>query len=223
VVLTALWFALSLFASYDVPLPYGLAVYEYALAEDSGEGGGLSPFDLGALLMAENRGKRYMATTVGRYGSTAGTKRAERGLFQLVPYWAKKCGISRADLFDAYENIKCAAHAVRHMQDRAGARKQRPRWSWRTRFGEYASQPKTLEDFLTIGNRARPDWRTHYRCHPKHRASVGCSRSVRRVLRMQRRLHKAWSKRHTAVFWFVVASKGGKLLVTTLKTARALR
>lgn len=219
--ISALLFSATLWLAYDVPLPYGYAVHRAALSE------GVNPFDVGALLMAENKSRKFRPWTVGRYGATAGTPRAERGLFQLAPYWASECGVKRADLFDPFVNIHCAVVAVRKMQDKTTSRggfkrrKRRAReiregWGWADRFDEHAGDFEALEAFVSISLASRPDWRTHYRCHPKHRASPGCKRSVARVVRLQRMLHRTWDKRGEARFWIVLAGRLGPALVRSL-------
>lgn len=204
-----LMFALALFAAYDVPIPYGYAIHKEALKR------GVSPFDVGAILMGESKGRRYLAGSTGRYGATAGTRRAERGLFQIAPgYWPKKCGIARDELFEPFKNIACAVVVIATNQDASGLKRRRRGLRWAERFDEYAADPHKLEGLIRI-NRGL-DWRTHYRCHPRHRTSVGCARSVKRVVRMQRRLNASWNRRHTLPFWLVIAAKSGKLLVRTL-------
>ncbi len=207
--IASMLFALALFASYDVPLPYGYAIHKEALKA------GVSPFDVGSILMAESKSRRYRASSRGRYGPTKNTRRAEMGLFQIAPsYWPKKCGIARAELLEPFKNIRCAVVVIRTNQDASGAKRRRLGLRWAERFDELSRDPRKLEALITI-NRGL-DWRTHYRCHPKHRTSAGCARSVRRVVRMQRRLHDAWSRRHTLPFWLVVVAKSGRLLVRSL-------
>lgn len=167
----------------EVPLEYGVQVYQ------ASQHHGVDPAEMGALLLAENRGRRYDPTTVGRYG-----KGGEAGLFQLVGTWAneaeKRCSFEKEryeglepclvipedaevhyecdeegclDLFDAEVNIEAAVIAVVYMK--------------------YSHEEGHEE-----GEDA--DWRTHYRCSNEGsaRQSKGCLNSVKRVLVWEDRL-----------------------------------
>jgi hypothetical protein len=105
VVMAALIFAIALWHTGDVPISYGLATHSAAVRH------GVEPLDLGSLLLAENRGRVYDPSQIGRYGDVG-----ELGLYQLAPVWSRHCGVSRRDLLDAWINIDCAARAAAEMQ-----------------------------------------------------------------------------------------------------------
>lgn len=160
-------FALHLFSLGDVPLPYGYETYL------SAERHNVPPEELGALLLAENRSRRYHPLTVGLAG-----KGGERGLFQLDPNsWTGFCGITKEELFDPFKNIDCAAKVVKEIKEehKKNCRKKSKH------IGEWLSDP---------------DWRTHYRCAwgRKARNSVNCIKSVNRVLRKERLIKRSIKK-----------------------------
>ena len=65
----------------DVPLHYGVATYLAARHH------GLDPFEVGAILLAENRDRRYDPKQRGRYNGGG-----EIGLYQLKKVWAAEAG-----------------------------------------------------------------------------------------------------------------------------------
>ena len=174
----------------EVPLEYGTQVYQAAVHHN------VDPVEMGALLLAENKSRKYNPETVGRYG-----KGGEAGLFQLVKVWGKeatrRCSFTKSryqdqdlpdcrviprevtvhyqcedddedclDLFDASINIEAAAIAIKYMQTQHAKHHQRKGGDW--------------------------DWRTHYRCGPSQNArySRRCQKSVGRVIKWERRVRK---------------------------------
>lgn len=180
-------FALALYGAYEVPPLYGVEVYHAA------ERHGLNPFELGALLMAENKSRRYDPATVGRHGAGG-----ELGLFQLQPYpWARHCGIAPRDLKQPLTNIDCAARVARHMQEKSGVQVDHPFWRDALAQGDDLALRKGMRRKTRDGL----EWQTRYRCHPKARATPACAASVARVLRMHDLLLKTYAQRATLAFW----------------------
>lgn len=194
----AIIFSLALMHAYDVPMPYGVAVYEQALAHN------VNPFDLGALLMAENKSRRYDPATVGKHGAGG-----ELGLFQLQPHpWSRVCGIAPSDLKDAAQNIRCAAVVVNHMQVKAGVQVDHPIW----RDGLEAGDMTALRKVIRRKTRDGLDWQTRYRCHPKSRAAPACAASVARVHMMHDLLLKTYAQRASAAFWLATFAQAPRII-----------
>jgi hypothetical protein len=184
---------LALYSAYEVPPVYGVEVYEAA------ERHGVNPFELGALLMAENKSRRYDPATVGRHGAGG-----ELGLFQLHPYpWARFCGVPAADLKRPRVNIDCAARVARHMQEKAGVDVEHPFW----RDAIAAGDDLALRKGMRRKTRDGLEWQTRYRCHPRARATPACATSVNRVLMMHDLLLKTYAHRGAWVFWSHVISR----------------
>lgn len=181
VFLWALWTAPGVDGPARIPPHLGLQVAA-ASAHHGADATGMA-----AILIAENRSRRFDPRTVGRYGAGG-----ERGLFQLAPDpWrrevAERCdprhraghhrydGLGDClvlegvpDLFDAAENIEAAVIVALYL--RAKQRERGAPW----------------------------DWLAQYRCEPAAwqgaaRASLACQRSVARV--------RAWEQALRAQQW----------------------
>lgn len=187
----SLLFALTLLLVGGVPLPYGYDTHRASLeaaAQDATLDAQALAWQAGALLVAENRGRRYLVDTIGRYGATAGTPSAERGLFQIAPgSWAKRCGVKRRQLFTAHHNTRCALVVITSIQKEARRR-----------------------------GRAWADWRAGWRCHPSARSGKRCARNIARVLRIENRLIRAYKARFQARFWLRAAGYTAPALVRSL-------
>lgn len=70
---------------------------------------GLSPKLLHALVKVESGYKRQAESKVGA-----------RGLSQVMPFNAKRCGLERDQLWDAVANVRCGALILRQELDRLG-------------------------------------------------------------------------------------------------------
>jgi len=201
----ALVFSLALAHAYDVPVPYGVAVYDAAMTHD------VNPFEMGALLMAENRSRRYAPDKVGTHNGGG-----ELGLYQLQPYpWAKFCGLKPADLQDARANIDCAAQVSRHMMEGAGVDVDHPFWRDALAAGDDAALLKGMRR----KTKHKLDWQVAYRCAPSARTSKNCEWSVKRVLAMHRALLKAYESRVTPAFWVATVLNAPVLLQRAVAAA----
>jgi hypothetical protein len=203
----AVIFALALYHAYDVPPVYGERVFVEAV------NAGVNPFEAGALLMAENKSRRYDPTTVGRHGAGG-----ELGLFQLAPYpWARFCELAPADLKVPHRNIACAAKVIRHMQEKAGIQVDHPFW----REALVAEDDAALRKGMRRATRDKLEWQTRYRCHPTARSTPACTASVNRVLRMHALLLDTYAKRHTAAFWWATLQALPDIIALNSRAAAA--
>lgn len=203
----ALIFALALANAYDVPVPYGVAVYEQAMTA------GVNPFDMGSLLMAENKSRKYDPKTIGRHGAGG-----ELGLYQLQPYpWSRVCDIEPADLKVASKNIACAAVVVRHMQESAGVNTTHPVWRMAIAFDD----SEMLYAVTRRKTRTGIDWQASYRCHPQARTTANCRASINRVHMMYRLLVDTYAQKRTFGFWFKIALTAPTILTRAAQAITA--
>lgn len=180
-------YILALFMSYDVPPQYAGFLFDESLRQN------VSPFETGAILMAENRSMRFDPATVGKHNGGG-----ELGLFQLQPSpWARFCGLKKIDLIDPAHNIQCAVTVIAHMQDKAGIDRSHTFWIEAIEHHDYDKAFKGMRRKTRTGL----DWQTAYRCAPAARTSENCKLSVNRVLRMHQMLLKAHYAEHD-VWWY---------------------
>jgi hypothetical protein len=151
--LSCVLFALALSSAGEVPVAYGL------MACRAADAAGVERVELGALLLAENHGRRYNPTTRGRYGAGG-----EYGLMQLQGSWARFCGIRRSQLLDARSNLECGALVIAELK----------RW-----HGKYCRRRYSPHNW-------RVHWRCA--SSPQAWASQQCGWSVGRARRHQERL-----------------------------------
>lgn len=172
-VVKAIILAAVLFQTADVPPEYGAAVYHAATHHE------IDFVEAGAILIAENKGRRYDPTTRG--------SRGEIGLFQIVPLW----GVEATErCHERYRDGDPDAGTDPHHRY-AGM----PDCLW---IDDRLVSPDVMEDPLAnietamvaisymqakhAESRATTHWLARYRCDPDHQTSPGCRRSVARVL-----------------------------------------
>lgn len=103
----------------DVPPEYGRYVYDAAIEE------GIDPTDLAAILISEKSGPDKDFSLEGahkrpydfEYTPHAEGAAGEKGLFQVMPRWARKAGYTEEDLHDPEKSAKIAAYVVKTNQE----------------------------------------------------------------------------------------------------------
>ncbi len=198
----AVLFSLVLGVVGEVPLPYGFATW-LACAHH----GGVNCWDVGALLLAENGGHGpYNPDERGRYNGGG-----EMGLFQLKAVWAleasERCmeklrrghhrysGLPDCLWIDPASRVALVQRKRRRGLDEAYVNIEAAVIA----FGYLRAVHKTRYRYVF-------DWRALFRCSPrawKHpsrtrrerAALVSCRRSVARVERQRKRLHRGRPQR----------------------------
>jgi hypothetical protein len=151
---------------------------------------GLDPWEMLALLTAENHNRAYDPGQVGMYG-----KGGEAGLYQLAPMWARHaqrlCNGS-----EAVEGVSPCLWIVRGERVHYRASEAQKRRGARDLFDPLvnieagAITYAELKRWFAIYGKRRGewDWRARFRCHNGYLYTRGCFRTVRRVLRWEVRL-----------------------------------
>jgi len=179
-----------------VPAEYSIQVYYSAKHH------GIDPVEQGALLLAENKSRKYNPQTVGKYG-----KGGEAGLFQLARVWGrlatKRCSfISKKGKYDGLQECLSVPRDVKVRYrcdlDEEGNKINEdcidmfdPDVNIEAASIAIAYMQNSHLEHLSRDDPDRDwNWRTHYRCNsnPDSRNSVKCQKSVGRVLEWQKRI-----------------------------------
>lgn len=139
---------------------------DYAeLAWDYGRAHSVDPIRVVALMHTE---------TGGTYNPRAYNERSGAvGLMQLMPFWARRFGFSRSDLFDPESNILIGVKTLKYMK---------------TNFVEKCSRYQPRRVCVT---RLTP---LHfYRCSTSGATSRQCARSVRAVTNVERLIRTSYN------------------------------
>jgi hypothetical protein len=194
----AFWFVVVMW-SYQVPPPLAFHVHQEAIKT------GISPLDSATLLLAENPSRTFRACKKGSIGET--------GVFQIhPPSWRSDCEITSAGLCTYEGSARCAAWIIDDLQTKHRASPE----PWHA----IRDDLDALLDAVESTRGKRPDWRVHWRCSSEHLTSPGCSRNVKRVKALQRRLSRAWVSRGSARALWPLVGKAGALVVRSIKASR---
>lgn len=154
------------------PAGYSIEIYKTATHH------GVDPVVIGALMLAENRSRKYDPETLGIEYSEG----RYAGLFQLAAVWGsyamKRCT----------EDLTCR-HIPEGYRVRYSCRK-RDTTCLRLTSANVNIEAAVLAVKYMMENNKTWDWRAMYRCHPKAYKGKVCRGSVRQVTSWERRLRK---------------------------------
>jgi hypothetical protein len=159
-----------------IPIEYGWYLFNAALKT------GLDPLDLAAVLISEHSGPDKDFSLVGGisrdyyedYEVDAEGKAGEVGMFQTMPWWAKKAGFTQEDLKDPEKSIQIGAFVVKNNQESHSQKCEKQRYVWHTWIAHYKCARKDrdlLEGFcrykqnkwwqlrISLGSITTPDFK----------------------------------------------------------------